>query len=278
MLSAKEYSAVKIHPAKFRDTSALRLVAAAAGATDVPLETPPAEGWPDCTCTAVIAAAESRPVAERVLPYPFMVGDAACRNLRDYKAMRAVAQACVHWNAFVDKLIAAQGTPGGHLHDLARALELSWSVVDGTIAAATSTAFADLCRTAPTRVAAVVAWRAAATYLMEGDDRHLAGGLANNMLVRSVGLTEQAASNQVQVHLRAAVAALQSQKPKCVSEYTANVHQAMAWAKHTGKTPGGALLSFHTDSLKRAKTGAIPPEITAAVRKTVAGWSSELCI
>jgi hypothetical protein len=278
MLSTKEYSAVKIHPAKFKDTSALRLVAAAAGATDVPLENPPADGWPDCTCSAVIAAAEARTATERVLPYPFVVGDAACRNLRDYKAMRAVAQACMHWNAFVDKLIAAQGTPGGHLHDLARALELSWSVVDVTLAAATATAFADLCRTAPIRVAAVVAWRAAATYLTEGDARHLAGGLANNMLVRSVGLTEHAAANQVEEHLLAAVATLKSQKPKCVAEYTANVHQAMAWAKHAGKTPPGALLVFHTDALNRAKTGTIPPEITAAVRKTVAGWTSELCI
>jgi hypothetical protein len=279
MLTVTGYTALKIKPAHFRDTSHLQTVAAAAGATDVPMATPPATGWPDCTCAAVIAATEAAASPMAGVPlYPFFVGDAACRRVQHYKTMRDVARACTHWNTFIDELIRTKPPHGPvprQLHVLAQALELTWAAIDPTVAAATGTAFGGICETAPDRAAAITSWRAAATYLDAGDDRHLHTALGHPMLVRREGLVEHAATKMVNEQLDAGIAALRSKAPKCVDAYTRYIHHAMAWAKHaTHATAGDARLRFHADAMHRAKTSTVPGDVTASVSKAVVGWSA----
>jgi hypothetical protein len=278
MLTSRAYAGVKIKPAVFRDSSHLQAVATAAGATDVPMAEPPSAGWPACTCTAVILAAETASqLAVGVPMYPFIVGDAACRRVQHYKAMRAVAQACTHWNAFVDELIRTQQPHSPipqQLHSLAQALELTWSAIDPNIAAATGTAFGELCATAPERATAIATWRSAATYLNTGEHRHLQTGLVDSMLVRKAGLIEHAANALITTHLDAAVAALEGRARGCVAAYTTNVHHAMAWTKHADAATADSRLLFHTEALRRSKNATVPPVVAVAVSRTIAGWSA----
>jgi hypothetical protein len=280
MLSAAEYARAKIATAAFTDTSQLRDVAIAAGDTNVPMDTPPSGGWPDSTCVAVITAAQITQSKGVVNLYPFMVGDAACRKLSDYVKMRSVARACGLWNSFLTELIAALVDPGpipAYLHDSASVLEATWKTIDPTIAAATSTAFGTICETAASKVAAVAAWRAAATYLTDGVEDNLRSGLGSTMLVDKAKLIGHAATAASNTLVDEAEAVLKVQKPGSMRQYTAHIHKAAAWAAFA--RPGDIpRLKFHVDTLNRAKTAHIPEDIRTTIIQTIAGWSSKRSI
>lgn len=281
MLRPQRYAAARIKPATYIDTSHLHEVAFAAGASDVPMHTAPAMGWPDSTCTAVIAAVERRqPGTANVPMYPFFVGDAACRRIRDYKSLRAVANACAKWNTFIDECIAAHiesGPVPPFLTRLAHDLEEAWQLIDPTTAAATATALGALCSSAPARAAAVAAWRGAAAYLTEGTDAHLHVAMTNGMLVDKPALVAHAAAAEMSKCLGLAEAAVRVRAPGSMATYTANVHAAIAWSKSAGATTNPRF-NFHLETLRRSKTDTVPVETMAAVARTIAGWSSKRSI
>jgi hypothetical protein len=276
MLSAAEYARAKINPAHFIDTSQLRDVAIAAGTTNVPMAKPPSGGWPDSTCAAVITAAQITQSKGPVNLYPFSVGDAACRKLSDYSAMRNVARACRSWNTFMTELSSVAldaGSIPAYLLDSACALEAAWKSIDPTVAAATSTAFGIICETAPSRAAALTAWCSAATYLTNGSESNLSAGLVNTMLVNKTKLIEHAAASAANAQLDAAEAALKVHAPGTIAKYTSHVHLAVAWGACA--TPNSIpRLKFHVDTLNRAKTQNIPDDVRRTIAQTIAGWST----
>ena len=281
MLSPSALAGVKIKENVFADTSHLHAVASAAGATNVPMEQPPAKGWPDSTCVAVIAAIESKARDHACeLRYPFFVGDVACRHVVDYKTLRAVARACVDWNLFVDELIAAKENASPYLRGLAQTLETTWSKIDLTTAAATSTALAAICGGALMRVEAIKAWRATAMY-MAGEMVPLHTALVSPILVDREHLIKIAANKSINTHLDTAIAALNgtTQREGALIIYTDNVLAAMAYGEHAGQlAKDNERLQFHTDAMARAKINVVPPSIKSTVSQAIVGWTTKQSI